>query len=102
MHMRTLHNLRRKTSAVQLDRVDADVQQNLRTIGSGQRQCMAGAREMRDHAVARRDELAHQRIYADTVAEHAARKHRVGHVRERYDRTGHGRKQNNMALGWAH
>ena len=102
MHLRALLDHRRKALAVQLDRIDTDMQQNLRTFSRRQRHRVTGAREMGDGAVARRDQAPLERIDTDAVAEHTARKHRVGHIRQRHDRAGQRRKQNNMAFRMAH
>ena len=100
-HGRALLDHRREASTVQLDRVDTDMQQDFGAFCRRDRDGVAGARQMHHDAVARRNELAFERIDADPVAEHAARKHRVGHVRERDDETRHRREQNSMAFGMA-
>ncbi|MDR8952697.1 hypothetical protein FEP76_01171 [Burkholderia multivorans] len=84
---------------VQLDGVDADVQQHFRAVRRRDRHRVTRAREMRHDARARCDQLAGKRIDADAVAEHPAGEHRIGHVGQCDDRPRQRGEQDDLIVG---
>jgi len=72
-----------KAFASKLNRIDTDMHQDFRALRRAQSHRVMGPREMRDDTIAGREQHAFQRIDADTIAEHAVRKHRIGDIGER-------------------
>ena len=96
-HGCALLDLRREALAAQPDRVDADMQQNLGALRRAQRHRVMRAGEMRDRAVAGRDQHAVERIDADAVAEHAFGEDGIGHAGERHHGAGERCEQHEIA-----
>ena len=82
-HCVALTNLRREPDPLELDRVDADVDQHLDPGRGLDCDRVAGPVQLRDDAIDRRQHLARGRVDRDAIAHRTGGEHRVRHARKR-------------------
>ena len=101
-HPIALAHARSEALAVQTDRVDADVNQNLDPLVGRDRQRMGGPVHQRDEPGSRGQYLARGRIDRDPVAHRALREHRVRDALEGHEDSGERREQADPSRHRAH